>query len=206
MTAPKAGDGRHARRSASRDRITRAFLEFVREGVTEPAAQAVAERAGVSVRTVFRCFQDMESLYQALADAVRAEFLPRAVLDLNTSDRLERLERLLANRASMFSEMEPYRLAAESYRDRYPSFDDDSRFLIAKECERLEVAVNPDGAVDAETFAALNAVTGFGFWRRLRIDLGLSRAEAARVMALTARAVLGRLSPIPPVNDEGGLR
>ena len=112
------------------------FLEFVREGVNEPGAQSVAERAGVSVRTVFRCFEDMEALYQELSAAVRAEFLPRAVLDLNTADRMERLKRLVANRVAMFGEMEPYRLAAENYRDRYETFEDDYHFLIAKERER----------------------------------------------------------------------
>jgi AcrR family transcriptional regulator len=206
MTRPAPTDGRHARRNASREKITRAFLEFVREGVNEPGAQSVAERAGVSVRTVFRCFEDMEALYQELSAAVRAEFLPRAVLDLNTADRMERLKRLVANRVAMFGEMEPYRLAAEDYRGRYETFEDDYHFLLAKERERLEIAINPDGALSTELFDALTAVTGFGYWRRLRFDLDLSRAGAARVMEMSACAILDTLDRIQPVEDEGGVR
>ena len=112
----RAGDGRAARRQANREKIVTAFLEMVREGVTSPGAQAVAERAHVSPRTVFRCFQDLETLYREIVVALREEFVPRARIDLSTSDRAERLSRLTANRARMFADMEPFRNAAEAHR------------------------------------------------------------------------------------------
>jgi AcrR family transcriptional regulator len=206
MSDTETRDGRHARRSANRDKIIAAFLALVREGAVDPGAHAVAKRAGVSPRTVFRCFEDMEALYRELTAAVRAEFLPRAVLDLNTPDRIERLDRLLANRADMFGDMEPFRLASETYRHRYASLQDDHRFLVRMEGERLALVLNPDGAIDDATFEALNAATSFDFWRRLRVEQGLSRTEAARIMALTAHALAKACGPWPPVRDEGGVR
>lgn len=206
MNETETKDGRRARRSANRERIARAFLELVRSGESEPGTRVIAERAGVSPRTVFRCFEDMEALYRELTAAVRAEFLPRAVLDLNTTDRGERLDRLLANRTDMFGDMEPFRFASEAYRHRYASLEDDHDFLVRMERERLRVVLNPDGAIDDDTFEALTAVTSFEFWRRLRVDQGLSKIAAARVMSMTARAVFAIPGRLLPVADEGGIR
>ena len=54
--------------------------ELVREGREEgnvPSAEEVAIRAGLSRRTVFRLFEDMESLHIAACDHQRAEVLAR---------------------------------------------------------------------------------------------------------------------------------
>jgi AcrR family transcriptional regulator len=206
MSDTPIADGRRARRSASRDKIVTAFLALVREGVLEPGAHAVAQRAGVSARTVFRCFEDLEALYRELTAAVHAEFLPRARLDLNTSDRAERLERLLKNRAAMFSDMEPFRLATERYRHRFASLAVDSTFLATMERERLSIVLNPDDAMAADFFEALNAVASFDFWRRLRVEQSLSKPQAARVMTAAARAIYAAAPDPGPVNDEGGVR
>ncbi|WP_143023998.1 TetR/AcrR family transcriptional regulator [Maricaulis salignorans] len=167
-----------------------AFLELIRSGMVSPSAQAVAERAKVSPRTVFRCFQDMESLNREVVIALRDEFLPRATLDLSTPDRRERLIRLVRNRASMFEDMTPFRLAAEAYRHRSGVLAGDHAFLVAMERERLDAAVNPDRRLDAVTAEALSAVTCFDFWRRLRSDQNLPPEEAARVMLAAALAIL----------------
>lgn len=201
-----SGDGRHARRNANRDRIVRAFLDLVREGVVEPGAHAVAERAGVSPRTVFRCFQDMEALYRELTAALRAEFLPRAVLDLNTPDRRERLDRLLANRVAMFTDMEPFRFASRGYRHRYASLQDDDDFLIRMERERLQIVLNPDRRIDPDLFEALDATTSFDFWCRLRIGQRLDRDAAARAFIAAARGVYASAPDPGPLSDEGGVR
>jgi AcrR family transcriptional regulator len=206
MSEAEITDGRRARRSASQDKIVAAFLALVREGALEPGAHAVAGKAGVSPRTVFRCFEDLESLYRELTAAVHAEFLPRARLDLNTSDRAERLERLLKNRAAMFCDMEPFRLATERHRHRFASLAEDSAFLVAMERERLSIVLNPDDAMDTDYFEALNAATSFDFWRRLRIEQGLSKPQAARVMAAAARAIYAGAPDPGPVQDEGGVR
>lgn len=199
-------DGRSARRSASREKIVTAFLALVREGVRDPGAHAVAERAGVSPRTVFRCFEDVETLYRELSTAAQREFLPRAVLDLNTTDRGERLTRLLKNRAAMFTDMEPFRFAAEQYRHKYQSLAEDDAFLVSAERERLRIVLNPDGAIARDVFEALAAVTCFDFWRRLRVQQGLTPQRAAEIMAVAARAVLAAAPDLGPVRDGGGVR
>lgn len=195
------GDGRAARRTASRAKIVRAFLDLVREGVVSPGAQAVAERARVSPRTVFRCFQDLETLYREIVVALREEFLPRARIDLDTPDRAERLDRLTANRAAMFADMEPFRRAAEAHRHLSDALAEDHAFLVMMERERLAAVIDPDKALAPDTFEALNAVTSFDFWRRLRLEQGLGTGPAARIMAAAARAVLAAGPDAGPVKD-----
>jgi AcrR family transcriptional regulator len=67
-------DGRRLRSEASRLRIVEAMIALVSEGLTMPPAEAVAARAGVGLRTVFRLFEDMDGLYRGM-QAVMTERL-----------------------------------------------------------------------------------------------------------------------------------
>ncbi len=58
-----AEDGRRRRGLDNRGRIIAAMLEIIRRGETASAEQ-VAAQADVGLRTVFRHFQDMDSLYR----------------------------------------------------------------------------------------------------------------------------------------------
>ncbi|MBT5683609.1 MAG: TetR family transcriptional regulator, partial [Gammaproteobacteria bacterium] len=63
-------DGRKLRSEDSKRRIVSAMLELVREGRMAPTAEEVAKRAEVGLRTVFRRFKDMESLYAEMSVAI----------------------------------------------------------------------------------------------------------------------------------------
>ena len=66
MAAPSV-DGRRARRDRSRDLAVDALLDLLDEGVARPTAQQVAERSGVSLRSIFRIFDDVETLHAEAA-------------------------------------------------------------------------------------------------------------------------------------------
>ena len=57
-----AGDGRAARSVRTRRAIVDAMRALHHEGDLRPTAPRVAERAGVSVRTVWQHFDDLETL------------------------------------------------------------------------------------------------------------------------------------------------
>jgi TetR/AcrR family transcriptional regulator of autoinduction and epiphytic fitness len=63
----RAADGRHARSERSRQAMVDALLALLREGVVRPSSAQIAERAGVTQRTLFNQFGDMESLVTAAA-------------------------------------------------------------------------------------------------------------------------------------------
>ena len=59
-------DGRRLRSERSRQAIIDASLELMEEGVLVPTAQMVSERAGVGIRSFFRHYADMETLFRAI--------------------------------------------------------------------------------------------------------------------------------------------
>ena len=74
---PAAGpvtDGRRRRGLDNRAKIVAALMEIVRSGEVAPGAEQVAARADVGLRTVFRHFQDMDSLYSEVSALMEREF------------------------------------------------------------------------------------------------------------------------------------
>src|SRR5262245_49671078 len=65
-TAPVT-DGRSARSQRTRNAVVDALLELNREGNLRPTAKEIAERAGVSLRSVYVHFDDLEDLFLAAA-------------------------------------------------------------------------------------------------------------------------------------------
>jgi AcrR family transcriptional regulator len=64
-------DGRSLRRDRNRTAVIHAMLELIREGDLSPPTAVIAERAGVSHRSVFRYFDDLGDLVR---EAVNIEF------------------------------------------------------------------------------------------------------------------------------------
>src|SRR5579862_7871802 len=58
-------DGRTRRRLNSYERAVDALLDLIESGNEAPTAQQIAERSGISVRTVFRLTEDIDSLHAA---------------------------------------------------------------------------------------------------------------------------------------------
>jgi AcrR family transcriptional regulator len=69
-------DGRTARALRTREAIVDACIELLAEDDLSPSAPRIAERAGVSVRSVFQHFDDLETLYAAVGARVGEQVLP----------------------------------------------------------------------------------------------------------------------------------
>ena len=61
-TAPARPDGRRASRERNRIAVVDALLDLYAEGNLRPGAGEVARRAGLSRRSVFRYFDDLDDL------------------------------------------------------------------------------------------------------------------------------------------------
>ncbi len=61
-------DGRRARRDRNSDNVIEALVDLIAAGNLWPSAQEVADRAGVSLRSVFRYFDDLDALLEAAMD------------------------------------------------------------------------------------------------------------------------------------------
>ncbi|MBI1188553.1 MAG: TetR family transcriptional regulator [Alphaproteobacteria bacterium] len=183
-TAP--ADGRRKRGERSRRQIVEAIRALIGAGEMNPSAAQVAERAGVSLRSVFRHFEDMDSLYREIAALVEAEVMPLALRPFEAREWRGRLVELTARRADIFERIMPFRVAGAARRFQSAYLMDDYCRTISLEQTALKAILPPEIADDALLFAALDVIVGFESWRRMRQDQGLSmkKAEAAMRFAV----------------------
>jgi AcrR family transcriptional regulator len=76
--AAAASDARTDRLLRSRGAICDACLDLVQEGVLQPSADQIAERAGLSRRSIFYHFKDLAELYDAVVAAGMERYAPAA--------------------------------------------------------------------------------------------------------------------------------
>ncbi|MFM8529457.1 MAG: TetR/AcrR family transcriptional regulator [Ilumatobacteraceae bacterium] len=100
-------DGRRLRGERNKRAVVDALLALYEQGEVQPSAARVAELAGVSERSVFRYFDDMEYL-AATAIAVRYEQVRKFFLGLDTSGSFdERLAAIIDHRVRLYDRISP---------------------------------------------------------------------------------------------------
>ncbi|MEJ7585254.1 MAG: TetR/AcrR family transcriptional regulator [Acidimicrobiales bacterium] len=105
-------DGRTARAMRTRDAIVASCVALVDAGDLRPTAPRIAEGAGVSVRSVFQHFDDLETLFDMVADQVLgrlAQLYEQIDPTLPLDDRIDRFVR---QRRSLLEAVTPIRRAA----------------------------------------------------------------------------------------------
>jgi AcrR family transcriptional regulator len=190
-----AADGRQRRSERSREAIVQALLELVGRGTLRPTAQEVAAAAGVGIRTVFRHFTDMEGLFAAMDARVQAQALPLVSEAAPEGSFEKRLAALLAQRATLFEAIAPYKRSGNAARARSPFLRSRHAALVRRlRADLLRWLPELRGADDA-LLEAFDVALSFETWDRLRSDqrLGRERARAAleRTVFALARS-LGR--------------
>lgn len=182
---PRHPDGRKQRSERSRQAIVDAMLDIIMAGKMEPSAAEIAEKAGVSPRTVFRHFEEMDSLYSEMTERMEAEIMPIIQQPFTGEGWRAQLDQLLERRALIYERVMPLKIAASIRR-----FGSDYLMLNYERFVHLErtglEGVLPDTVrKDATLFSAIEMCAGFQTWRRLRQDQGLSTDQAAAVVRLT---------------------
>jgi AcrR family transcriptional regulator len=187
-------DGRRLRSARSQEAIVDAILDLLRETGERPAARDVAARAGVSLRTLFRHFDDVDNLLAAAAEKqierVGAMF---DVLEVDGTVA-ERADALARHRARLFEDIAPVRRAAL----RLDSHSVIRRWL-GESNRRLRrqtttLFAQELGALPSATrwlvTESLDAATGWSAWDTLRRDQRCDVTTARAVLAYTITALL----------------
>lgn len=188
--APEAADGRRLRSRQSRQKIIDAMIELVNEGVLEPTAEQVSARAGVAMRTVFRHFRDMETLYREIWRRLHAQFERLVATDIRAGSWRETLHQLADRRVRVYEEFMPMRLASDALRHRSPFLQEERAAFVARSRQILRDHLPADVAAAWLTFESLDAALGYEHWMRLRREQQLSVDDARRVLHHTLDCVL----------------
>lgn len=182
-SAPPMVDGRRERSRSSRARIVQAMLDLVGGGHVAPSAAEVAEQAGVGLRSVFRHFDDMDSLYREMSDAIEARLIPILLKPLAATEWKPRVRELTERRMTVFETMLPYRISANIKRYQSPFLMQDYKRMIRLERQGVEALLPPAVLADSAQTNTLLAPLSFQTWRLLRHDQELP-VDAARVVVL----------------------
>jgi AcrR family transcriptional regulator len=182
-------DGRRRRSEDSRARIVRAMLELVREGGVSPSAELVAARADVGLRTVFRHFKDLESLYAEMSAAIEAELMALVHTPFKGATWRERVLELVERRGGAYEKIGPFKRASEAHRHQSPSLALHNANMVRISREILRQQLPPEVAKDRVRFEAIDLLLSFEAWSRLRRDQALTPRRATE----TLQAVIANL-------------
>ncbi len=105
-------DGRVVRGSRNREAIVEALLACYEDGTLRPSAAEIAERAGVSVRSVHNHFADVEALRAEVAQRQWERVATMAESPTVEGDLRSRIRTLVERRAMLFDTVTPVRRAA----------------------------------------------------------------------------------------------
>jgi TetR/AcrR family transcriptional regulator, regulator of autoinduction and epiphytic fitness len=190
-------DGRRARRDRNNEAVIKACWELFAEGEMYPTAQQVAERSGVSLRSVFRHFQNLEAL---VATAVESYYEhSRAVwtfepvpLDAPVE---ERIDALFAYRLRLYRHTGPVMRGAIARAARDPQLVEVVRESRARAIKLNEVLFKAE--IDrlgperrAVTVAALHSAAQFEVWDNLANLHGLDEEGVAAALRSLIRGAL----------------
>jgi AcrR family transcriptional regulator len=188
-----ASDGRVRRSQRSGHAIVDALMELVGEGVLEPTAQEVAARANVGIRTVFRRFSDIESLFAEMDARLQAEAVPLLLGERANGTVAQRARALVQRRGAFFERIAPYKRSGNLKRCRSPFLGERHAQLVRGLRADLlrwlpELRSAPAAIVDA-----LDLATSFEAWDRLRSEQSLSRGRAQATVERTVLALVKEL-------------
>jgi AcrR family transcriptional regulator len=182
-------DGRRRRSIASRDRIIDAVIALVDADQGIPGAEAIAEQAGVGLRSVFRHFGDMDGLYTAVLDRVGRRYVT-IVRPYEASTWQGQVAEAMARRLGMYEGILPYRRAADMHRQRSPLLAHGLDALNMMLRARLEGILPNDLRADALWFEQLDLWLSLEAYGRLRDRQALDHGRASGVIKAAVDALL----------------
>lgn len=197
MNVPREMDGRRARGVRTRAAIIDALLELVGTGDLAPTAQRIADRAGVSVRSVYQHFDDVEGLFKEAAARARAlatEQAPRIDARLSVS---ERIDALVCARSTVLEEMLPFGRASRLVEASSQDLRDARHDLDQANRKELQRVFAPElrplsGTARTRAVKTLDLLTSWSAWDQLR-GSGTSVKSAQQVMRAGLESVLRSL-------------
>jgi AcrR family transcriptional regulator len=183
-------DGRRLRSERSRQAIIDAALALMEEGNLVPTAQQISDRAGVGIRSFFRHFSDMETLFASIDGQIR-EFAERLFLGGDREGSLaERIRHAVERRADGYEVETKMILSTAAQMWRYE--------VLRKNYARYQRGLRRDldnwlpelAELLAPQREAIDAITSFEMWHRLRYHQKISKKAAIEVIVGTLIALI----------------
>jgi len=193
-------DGRHRRAQANREAIVEALVSFYADGYVDPSAAEIAERAGVSERSLFRHFDDIDDLchtafvvqWKRLADRTR-------LLVSTTASTDEKIAAVVEQRVGLYLDMMNVMRITRMHavrNDTVLRHVQSSRKELRKQVERLfaqECEVLPTEKAKS-LLLTINALLSFEHVEQLRVDQGMPSSRIVSSLRTALSSLFGDVS------------
>jgi AcrR family transcriptional regulator len=186
-------DGRRLRSERSQQAIIDASQALISEGNLIPTAQQIADRAGVGIRSFFRHFADMETLFEAVDAATRESTEALFTGGDRDGTVAERILHAVEQRANGYENQRNKILCTTAQTWRYPE--------LRKRYARYQRGLRKDlddwipelKKVSPNRREMIDAAASFEMWHRLRELQGLSKRVAIKIIVEALTDLIGDL-------------
>lgn len=191
-------DGRRARRDRNREAVVDAYLDLVNEGHLEPSVAEVAERSGVSHRSVFRYFSDREALVRAGIECQVRRVEPLLAMPVTADMPLEeRISGFAAHRVSLLERISPVARLTRlrvNQSEQLGAIVDQARTFFRNQVGQLfqPELDSLDSAAADDVLATIDVLTSFEAFDLLRRSQSMSLERVARIFENAITAVIHR--------------
>jgi AcrR family transcriptional regulator len=168
-------DGRRRRSERSQVAIVEATLALINEGKQVPTAQQVADRAGVSIRSFFRHFADMDALFLSADEMLGASYEALFAVSDRSGALPERISRAVEQYGSAFEQLSGLILCTQALAWRFPVLQERYAYHQKRLRDELELWLPEVATALMSRREAVHAVTSFEMWHRLREHQRLSQ-------------------------------
>ncbi len=179
-------DGRTMRAERNRQVVVEAFSLLLKEGVAQPTAQVVADKAGVSTSTLFRLYEDLEAIHCAVLRH-RFEQLQHLMVDVPLNLPLEeRIRQLVTLRSKFYEQVAPVRrfVVAQRATSKYLAKGlEMNEGLFFQQIRRLFAAELGTIECREDILYSIDNLVSWESWQRLRTVQRLSVRKSKQVIS-----------------------
>lgn len=183
--ADSSTDGRRLRREANRQAVVEALVSLYADGHYQPSAAQVAERSGLSPRSVFRYFDDTDDLTQAAVAQHLERARPLLPVDVAVDAPLRtKVAELARRRVGLWEAVGPSARVARMRAPLNSTLATELQRNRAAQRAQIERLLTPElGALPParrrRVLAAADVLCSFESYDMLRHDQGLTAKDVA---------------------------
>jgi AcrR family transcriptional regulator len=191
-----AVDGRSLRRERNRQDIVDALLGLIENGETEISAALIASKAGLSERSIFRYFDDVNDLYRSVCDLAFSKELEYALIDDAGVGSLDtKIENFVNQRVRIYTMNEKIAPAARSFAFKNPIIK--NQLVVGRKLLRTQIIKHFaqelsmfDKQQQQVAVAIIDSLTTFEYYDMMRSDQKMSVQTIKSVLTESIRKAL----------------
>ena len=184
-------DGRLQRSQRSHQLISEAMLSLIQEGILIPTAQQVADRAQLGIRTVFRRFKDMESLFETI-HSKEVWRQRRYFLDFDENLKIDkRISLLVKMHANTYQDMSSMIKATKAMMWRYKLLEKNYKQSQVDLRKHLRHYLPESLKLDEKAQQLIELSLSFESWDRLIELQGLSKKRSIEIIDYQVKKLFG---------------